>query len=229
MLPKIQLPLFTITIPSTGKPLQFRRFTVREEKILLMAEQGNTVDDILTAVNQIITNCCAEELDIDKVAVFDYDYIFLKLRSQSVSNIVPYRIRDTEDEKIYEFEIDLETIELKAPPKIELITIIDDIGVMLKYPTIAAGRKFAETGDPIGFIADCVDYIYDAANIYKSSDTTREELIEYISGFPKQSLDAIEAFFATIPILKYEYNYRNSLGQDRTFKIEGIQSFFLCS
>ena len=39
-LPKIDQPLFEFVIPSTGKKGNFRPFTVKEEKILLIAQES---------------------------------------------------------------------------------------------------------------------------------------------------------------------------------------------
>ena len=56
-LPKIDMPLFEIEVPSTKKKVKYRPFTVKEEKILLIAQEANDIDHIITAIKQIITNC----------------------------------------------------------------------------------------------------------------------------------------------------------------------------
>ena len=58
-LPKITAPVFTIRIPSTGKDLRFRPFLVKEEKLLLIAQQGGDADGIFSLL-QVINNCCLE-------------------------------------------------------------------------------------------------------------------------------------------------------------------------
>ena len=45
-LPKIDKPLYTLKIPSTGKEVSYRPFLVKEEKILLMASQGKDDKEI---------------------------------------------------------------------------------------------------------------------------------------------------------------------------------------
>ena len=49
-LPKIDQPLFEIEIPSTGKKARYRPFTVKEEKILLIAQESREQNQILLAV-----------------------------------------------------------------------------------------------------------------------------------------------------------------------------------
>ena len=87
-LPKIEYPLYQITVPSTKKNLKFRPFLVKEEKLLLMGKESTESSDILMAIKQIVNNCCVDDMDINKLCIFDLEYIFLKLRSLSVDNIV---------------------------------------------------------------------------------------------------------------------------------------------
>ena len=40
-LPKINTVLYDLELPSSGKKIEYRPFLVKEEKILLMAQQGD--------------------------------------------------------------------------------------------------------------------------------------------------------------------------------------------
>jgi hypothetical protein len=115
-LPKISTPILSFVIPSTGMVMKFRPFLVKEEKILLLAQQGGD-NDTITALKQVITNCCHDQINVDKLTTFDIEYIFLKLRSKSVDNMVKLRFRDREDDKIYDFDVNLDEIEIKRDPE----------------------------------------------------------------------------------------------------------------
>mgnify|MGYP003353175705 CR=1 FL=1 len=67
MLPKIDMPTYDIEVPSNGEKIKVRPFTVKEEKILLVAEEGNEEKDILYSIRQIVQNCCVTELDVNKL------------------------------------------------------------------------------------------------------------------------------------------------------------------
>ena len=56
-LPKINQPLFSLTIPSTKAKIKYRPFTVKEEKILLIAQESGDSDQTVLAIKQIINNC----------------------------------------------------------------------------------------------------------------------------------------------------------------------------
>ena len=83
MLPRIDTPTYELTLPSTKKKLKFRPFLVKEEKILLMAQEGDTSEEKIDAVKQIIRNCILQDIDVDKLSTFDIEYIFIQLRSKS--------------------------------------------------------------------------------------------------------------------------------------------------
>ena len=113
-LPKIDAPVYEIQLPLSKKQIRFRPFLVKEEKILLMAQQSGDEKDITNAIMQIINNCVTsdEEFNVSKLATFDLEYIFLKIRAKSVNNIVELSYRDTEDNKLYDFKVNLDNIEI---------------------------------------------------------------------------------------------------------------------
>ena len=54
MLPKIDTPIFTFTQPSTGEDIRFRPFVVKEEKILMLANDGGEPADMVQAAQQVV-------------------------------------------------------------------------------------------------------------------------------------------------------------------------------
>ena len=54
MLPKITVPTFEATIPSTKQKITYRPFLVKEEKILLMAMEGKDNREIVKSVSKIL-------------------------------------------------------------------------------------------------------------------------------------------------------------------------------
>lgn len=230
-LPKIATPVFFITIPSTRKEFKFRPFLVKEEKILLMAQQGENTD-ILFALKQIINNCCFDEINVDDLATFDLEYIFLKLRAKSVNNIVKLRYRDTEDDNIYDFEVNLDEIEVQFQDDISnKIQINEDVGMVLKYPNVKITEKLVgiqDQGELLNkILIHCIETIYDKENVYPASENTEQELVEFLENLDTKSFKKIEEFFSNMPKLSHELKYQNSLGHDRSIRLNSIQDFFM--
>lgn len=229
-LPKINTPVFMIKIPSTGKELKFRPFLVKEEKILLIAQQGEQNDEIF-ALTQIINNCCLDDLDINSLTTFDIEYIFLKLRARSVNNIVNLKYRDTEDDKVYEFDVNLDEIEVVFDQKNNnKIKITDEVSMVLKFPNMKTTQSLANISDENELInkilIHTIDMIYDKENVYPANESTEEELIEFLENLDTKTFKKIEDFFMTMPKLYHELHYTNSLGHERTIKLTTVQDFF---
>lgn len=230
-LPKISTPILSFVIPSTQEIKKFRPFLVKEEKILLLAQQGED-NDSLTALKQVITNCCHDTIDVDKLTTFDIEYLFLKLRSKSVNNVVKLRYRDKEDDKIYDFEVNLDEVEIKIDPEhSNKIQINEELGMIMKYPdvnlTTAIGQ--VETADDLftKVVVYCIDSIYDKEKVYSPAEYTEEELIEFIDQLDHATFEKIQKFFDTMPKLYHELKYTNEMGNDRTIRLESVKDFFI--
>ena len=65
-LPKLASAKYELTLPSTGEKVEYRPFLVREEKILLLAQQSGDQKDILRAVEEIVSACTFEKLNSKK-------------------------------------------------------------------------------------------------------------------------------------------------------------------
>ena len=231
-LPKIDKPVFDVKVPSQNKMVKFRPFVVKEEKILLMAQQAGTEKDIILAIKQVLQNCCQDEsFDVDTLATFDLEYMFLKLRSRSVNNIVEVSYRDLEDEKTYDFKIDLEEVEMLQEGKVSnKIAITDEIGVVMKYPsvTILDGMPDdMDTADLVEYlVTKCIETIYDAENVYPISEHTDAEVKEFIEQLDIETFNKIKEFFDNLPQMYYKIEYKNSLGNERSVELTTLSDFF---
>jgi len=231
-LPKIQSPTFEVIIPSINKTVLFRPFLVKEEKILLMAQQSNDDKDIIKAIKQVVNNCCLDDkLDIDKLATFDLEYLFLKLRARSVNNVVEILYKDAEDEKEYKFSINLDDVEVTMPKKSEKnIKINKKSGIVMKYPNLSIVDQIKDFKDEMEFlnffIIKCIDEIYDENDVYPASEQTDEELQEFIDNLDVKTFDKIREFMENMPKLEHVITYTNSLGKEKKMTLSTLNDFF---
>lgn len=231
-LPKIEHPIHNIKVPSKDKTYKFRPFLVKEEKILLMAKESKNSYDILTAIKQIVNNCSIEEgFDVDKITLFDLEYIFLKLRAVSIDNIVNVTYRDKEDNKLYSFEVDLNEIEIKVPKKIDnVIKINDTTGLLMKYPpaTLYSDKDFLELEQDHLFeiIVRCVDKFFEGDEVTEASDYKLEEIAEYLDSLDLKAFKQIQDFLLKTPTIKKELVYTNSLDKKKKIVLKSLNDFF---
>jgi hypothetical protein len=231
-LPKIEHPLFTIEVPSLKKEFKFRPFLVKEEKILLMAKESGNLSDILLAIKQIVNNCKVDKkLDINKLALFDLEYIFLKLRSVSVDNVIKVSYVDNEDQKSYNFNININDVKIKYPEKLDNnISITETSGLLMKYPpaTLYEDKEFLnlEKDQLFELIIRCIDKIYSGEEIYNSSEYKKEDIAEFLENLSIKTFDKIQTFLLNTPKLEYKINYKNSFDNDREIVLSSLSDFF---
>lgn len=232
-LPKLDKPTFEMTIPSQKKTVRFRPFLVKEEKILLVAQQGETEKDIIYAIKQVLTNCILDtSFNVDKLTTFDLEYMFLKLRAKSVNNIIEVSYRDVEDDKVYDFEIDLDTIEVKYP-ETEIsnkIAVSDTVGIIMKYPSVTILDNIPENAtstDVVDYlIRSCIESIYDEETVYPIDEQPEEEVTEFLDSIDIESFNKIRNFLDNLPSLYHKLEYTNSLGNERTIELANLRDFF---
>lgn len=195
-----------------------------------MAKTVGTDADIILAIKQIVNNCAIDKIDIDKLALFDIEYLFLKIRSQSVNNMVEVSYRDFEDEKVYDFQIDLEKVEIFYPENNDKnIKIGKDSGIIMKYPeaSLYEDKTFLNSEDNFyQLVLRCVDKIYDGDEVHDSKNYSIKEIEEYMENLSVNVFEKVRNYLFNQPKMKYVIKYKNSLNNDRTIELNSINDFF---
>ena len=230
-LPKIDQPLFELTVPSTGEKVKFRPFTVKEEKILLIAQESKEQTQIVTSIKQVLGNCL-QNYDIDKLAVFDLEYILLNLRSRSVSNELDIKIKDPDTQEEIEVNIDIDNIKIvRGENHKDVIDISDNISLKMKYPSIDYAMKFsADTmsqSEMFDVMVGCIDSVVEGDQVYKLHEFSQQEVNEFLDSLNAEVISKMKDFFDGAPKMRYEHKYTNKDGVEKTFVAEGTETFFL--
>lgn len=227
-LPRIDQPLFNLTIPSSKKEIKVRPFLVKDEKILLMALESEDTKQILTSIQQVVQNCIQEDIDVSLLPTFDLEYLFVRLRNLSVGNILKLQFKE-EDETI-NYELNLEDINVSFDEKHTKIIPIDDIyKIEMKYPTFnilaAAGVTELTTEKSFSFIGECIDKLFTDDEVWVLSDSTEKEKETFLEGLSVEAFKKINEFFDTSPKLIHTISYKTKNGtKERT--LQGLTDFF---
>lgn len=229
-LPKISQPIFQLTLPSNNKVVHYRPFTVREEKLLLMAQESGERKDIVNVYKQLINNCAIDQVDVDGMAAIDLEYFFVCLRAKSVSNISKIQVKDKDDGEMYEVEINLDKIIVEKKNGVSNnIKLTDSIGVILKYPTFKTLTKVedgSEVDTTLAILRGCVDQIYEGEEVHDTANYTKQELDDFILSLNKNQVEEIQKFFEAMPKLVYNAKYVTKDKVVKDLKIEGLENFF---
>jgi hypothetical protein len=229
-LPKPQLPIFNLEIPSTGQRVTFRQFTVREEKVLIQAKEHDDINIMKNAIKQIISSCVTGIENVDDLTLFDVEYILTKIRAKSVGEIVELTMpcdADPKHDRI-NVQINLDAIHVTTPEgHSKNVLLYDDVGIALKYPSIDDVDKIEDVSEFDAIIL-CVDYIYTGEEVFLAKEQTREELVEFLESLTQKQIEKIDAvFFRTMPEFKHEFSYKCPTCEHEHSKvIKGLSNFF---
>lgn len=235
-LPKIKHPTFELTVPSTKEKIRYRPFLVKEEKILLMAQQSGQPGEMITAVKQIINNCVVEgNIDVESSPTFDIEYMFLKLRANSISDVAKFRFKDEEKEDFVEVEIDLDLVEVQWNKEHNNMIKVDDMSIEMKYPTYSdmtgavEDENISAVSLTFDMIARSIDKVYvgegEDSEVHQFSDYSEDERKEFLESLGSVAFRDMQKFFETMPKLQHDVEYKvGKKKKTRTFT--GISDFF---
>lgn len=230
-LPKIKYPIYDTEIPSTKKRIKYRPMTVKEEKILLIARESEEQSQIITALAQVVNNCILDKgYDVAQFPVFDVEYLFLKIRTHSVSDVANVTYKDNEDGEERDFNIDLTKVEVKIPELylegIKKPIEFGGVSIKLKSPSIADFEKLDlnDTSPDAAFkiVSACIESV----DGVQFSGFPEEQRIEFIEQIPSKDFEKIKVFFDNIPKLHHVIKYTNKNGKERTITLDSLVDFF---
>lgn len=228
-LPVIDSPIFSIELPSTKNTLRFRPFTVKEEKLLLLASESEDAKTVSDTIKQVLNNCFIDEVDINTLAIFDVEYVFIKLRAKSVNNIVELQFKDDHDKNV-KTEIDLEEVIVEFDPEhTNQINLSEKVILTMKYPSFSMFEAMSggkENTDMSDILKETIDKVVNGDEVLSLKDYSSEEVTAFTDSFTSKNMRDIEKFFGTLPKLKMDVKYRDSEGNDKVREVVGLQNFF---
>lgn len=232
-LPNINQQTFELEVPSTDEKIKFRPFLVKEEKLLLQAQESGKTEDLVGALKTIIENCTFGKLDTKDMPSFDLEYVFLNIRAKSVGEKVKLKVKAPDDgETLVPAEVDLTKINVHVDvDHNNKIQLTKDAGVIMTYPTIdmfmGSNLQNPSTEEMLGIISQCILQIYDGDDVFDRADTTDDERKEFIENLTQEQFKKMQHFFQTMPKLKHEMKVTNPKTKKKgTVVLEGLQSFF---
>jgi len=232
MLPKITAPLAELEIPSTKKTIKVRAMLGKEEKLLLMAKESNTDNDIMLAIKQVVNNCIVDKFEIDSLTIFDLEFMFIRLRAISVNNIVKLSYLDNEDQETYDFEIDLNKINVKWPDKNnKRFGVNDQITIQMKYPdaTLYSNQEFhaAQGREAMDIlIKNCIDKVYEGMTAYDFATASPDEVSTFMDSLPITAIEKMREFLTNLPTIYHEITYTNKKSHERKVELTTLNDFF---
>ena len=208
-LPTIVTPSYELTLPSNGKKIKYRPFLVKEEKILILAIESNSMKDISRAIKDVLKNCILTKgVKIDELPTFDIEYLFLNIRSRSVGESIDLVITCPDDnETKVNTQIYIDEIKVKKNKDHNPDIKLDDTYTMrLKYPSldqfIDDNFNFdLDRDNSFDIISSCIDMVFSDEEAWEAKDCTKKELLEFVERLNSSQFKEVEKFLTLC--LKY--------------------------
>jgi hypothetical protein len=232
-LPKLETPIYETELPSTGKKIKYRPFLVKEQKLLLIAQESKDTKETMQSMTQLIDSCTFNKINTLTSPLFDIEYLFLRIREKSVGSKITIMITCPDDnETKVPVKMDLKDVNVQMTAgHTNEIKISKDIKIIMKYPLLSDIAKVEIEGSDnsvFSILQQCVNEIHHGDTIYHKVDMTDKDLEEFIDSFSTQQFELVTEFFETMPKLRHIVNVTNPNTKVKSeVVIEGLDSFLV--
>jgi len=231
-LPKINTPTYELELPSTGEIIKYRPFLVKEQKLLLIAQESGEEKQIANAMGELVNSCTFGKVNTKSAPMFDIEYLFLKIRGKSVGEKVKLNLICPDDGKTtVPYELNLENVECQVQDDhSNEIQINEDIKIVFRYPLLNDLQNVkASAGDSektFHFMECCIDSIHSGDDVFQRIDIKDKELSDFIEQFTNEQFEKITQFFNTMPKLRHVVKVTNPKTKKKNeILLEGLESF----
>ena len=230
-LPKLETPTYELQLPSTGGKIKYRPFLVKEQKLLMMAQESNNSQQIIDTISKLVTTCTFEKINATKSPVFDVEYLFLQIRGKSVGENVEIRVTCPDDKKTQvPVKLNLSDVSVQMTnDHSNVVNITDNIKMHLRYPLlsdISITENKSDTETVFELLNTCVHQLHYGDEIYHRSDISDKDITEFIDQLTAGQFEKVIEFFNSMPKLRHVVSVTNPKTKKKSeVVLEGLQSF----
>ena len=225
----IKVPEYDLTL-SNNNVVKYRPFLIKEEKVLLMAVESRDEAEMNNALINIVQSCTISKIDVTKLPVYDFEYLWLNIRGKSVGEQIDLKLKCPDDEKqTVDYSLKIDDVKPDLNKKFERkIEFQKDYGVIMKVPTIKhISNKKTLLDLSYGLVRDCIDQIYNGDEVFESADLSVKELDEFVEHLTTRQFNLIRKYFESLPVVSHLIKYKNpKSGKDFTLTLQGASDFF---
>jgi hypothetical protein len=231
-LPKLNTPKYELTIPSTGKSIEYRPYLVREEKLLMIALESADEMQMVSAIKQIVAACTFDIVDVNRLAMFDVEYIFAKLRAKSVGETAKVSLDCDKCEAKNNVTINIEddiNVTEQADPK---IVLTDNMGLIMKYPSMSSfldvqNSENTEVDKLFDLIAMSIESIYEGEEIHDGDSHSTKDKVEFIDSLSGDQFQEVQKWMNNLPQAYVKVQYTCiECKHEHDIELKGLKNFF---
>ena len=231
-LPKLNSPTYQLELPSTGKKIKFRPFLVKEQKILMMAQESKEESEVLNAMTALVSDCTFGKIDATNSPMFDVEYIFLRIRAKSVGEKITLNLTCPDDEKTQvPYDLNLEDVNVTMDEEHTTeIKVNDNVTIHFRYPylkdMLGIPSTINETEKSFHILNNCIDSIHYGDDVYNRVDLSDKDVNEFVDQLTTEQFEKVMVFFNTMPRVRHNITIVNPNTKAKSeVVLEGLESF----
>ena len=229
-LPRIDTPTYQLTLPSTQEKIDYRPFLVKEQKIIMMAQESKDEKQIVRSMTDLISSCTFGKIDISNLPTYDVEYMFLKIRSKSAGETVELNLICPDDNKTkVPTKVNLDNIQVQMTVgHSNVIDITDTIQLYLRHPVFSDAMTLdgENTDSVFKLLNKCIVKIVYGDTEYNKVDISEKDIEEFVDQLNTEQFEKVINFFNTMPRLRHVVDVTNPKTKVKSeVLLEGLQNF----
>lgn len=228
---------FTVEL-SNGLEVDYRPYTVKEEKALLLAADSEDENKMADMMLKSVQACVLTPgIICEDLPSYDFEQVFIAIRSSSVGETVTITTTCENDECKSKIDVEVDLTEAKLTENLNSkpsIEVAPGFVVTMVPPTFKIVRKTIKSKDTtsmdqnIEVVASCIESVaLGDGSIRKRDMFEPGEDIALIEAMNAKQLQSVVAYFENLPKLRYEKTIKcPKCGHEQKFVIEGATNFF---
>ncbi len=230
-LPVLETPKYKMTIPTTKEEVEFRPFLVKEEKLLLIAQESNDTKQITEIMIELINACTFNKVNANTLTSVDLEYAFLQLRAKSVGETIQTQVKCAECGELNEVEINIDDIQVVYPDKKDnKIEIQDGVGLVLK-PFTVKEAKLVKDDDPVHnlnvLLSSSIETVYTKDELIDFQQCSLKEQETFVDSLSHEAMEKIQDYLEAQPKMSYIVKFKCiHCGHENEMEVSGLAGFF---
>jgi len=211
-LPKIEIPTYSVKLSGINKTIKYRAYTVKEEKVLLMAVQSREHKEVMETILRSCQSCIFDDIIVKDLPITDLEKLMVSIRSKSVGETTKTALSCPYCEEKTDIEINLENMKEISDITIEsVVRLNEDYGLQLKPPTMSSinDNLISEQDLLTNSIVSAIESVFDKENVYVFSDYTDDEKNKFVDDLSIEDAKKIaEGYIGKLPKNVIDINYK---------------------
>ena len=195
-----------------------------------MAVESKDENEMNNALIKIVQQCTLSQIDVTKLPVYDFEYLWLNIRGKSVGEVIQMKLKCPDDDTVsVDYQLKIDDVKPDLDKKVDTkIEFEKDYGVIMKVPTVLeVADKKTIIDLSVNLMRDCIAQIYNGDEIYETRDLEPSEVEQFVDNLTMPQFKKLKDFFETLPVIKHTIKYKNpKSGVEHEMLLQGASDFF---